>query len=514
MQGIRRTIFRPRIPQKAGLVAVLAAICDLLFYEQKIGISLALFALLLACGILYSSRLRVGDPAVRAALTLVAAGCIALAENVSWLSGAFATAGLVALAVAYRASWHRNSVRWLAVAAEFARRALFLPLKDARNCRKILKRNRDGAYRMRRASAWVMPLGSSAIFIGLFADANPIIFDWIARISNMELQQPERIALWFASAFLCWPFIRPRIRGPAGIALETKSLSDLVERSKIDSLFSSDAVIRSLIMFNGIFAVQTILDATYLWGGRALPNGLTYAEYAHRGAYPLVAAALLAASFVLIATRPGSDGAQKGFVRVLVYFWVSQTIVLVGASIWRTSLYVSVYSLTYLRVAALVWMTIVAIGLGSIIIRLMWNRTNAWLIGVNLLTALSFLYAICFIDVGGVIARFNVEHSRAASAQGLPLDFGYLERIGPQALPALDRYLAITRAEPHERQQAFFHRIAAARSLRTRLASELTAQHRNWRGYTFRSYRLSLAVAMTPVEIYDGSQSVGEWTIK
>jgi hypothetical protein len=61
--------------------------------------------------------------------------------------------------------------------------------------------------------------------------------------------------------------------------------------------------LRSLVIFNAMFLVQNILDAMYLWGGKQLPAGLTYADYAHRGAYPLMATALLTAVFVLLALR-------------------------------------------------------------------------------------------------------------------------------------------------------------------------------------------------------------------
>jgi len=38
-----------------------------------------------------------------------------------------------------------------------------------------------------------------------------------------------------------------------------------------------------------LFAIQTVLDIQYLWRGAALPDGMSYATYAHRGAYPLIA---------------------------------------------------------------------------------------------------------------------------------------------------------------------------------------------------------------------------------
>ena len=45
-------------------------------------------------------------------------------------------------------------------------------------------------------------------------------------------------------------------------------------------------------VFNALFAVQSVSDLAYLWGGMRLPEGLSYADYAHRGAYPLIVTAL------------------------------------------------------------------------------------------------------------------------------------------------------------------------------------------------------------------------------
>ena len=68
--------------------------------------------------------------------------------------------------------------------------------------------------------------------------------------------------------------------------------------SALDGLFGEKAVFRALLSFNGLFAVQNGMDAAFLWGRAGLPEGLTYAAYAHRGAYALIVTALLAAAFV------------------------------------------------------------------------------------------------------------------------------------------------------------------------------------------------------------------------
>ena len=70
-------------------------------------------------------------------------------------------------------------------------------------------------------------------------------------------------------------------------------------------------MIVSLVAFNLIFALQNGLDLAFLWSGAPLPGDLTLAGYAHRGAYPLIATALLAGLFVLVTLRPGSATARR-----------------------------------------------------------------------------------------------------------------------------------------------------------------------------------------------------------
>ena len=115
------------------------------------------------------------------------------------------------------------------------------------------------------------------------------------------------------------------------------------------------------------------------------PISVTLAAYAHRGAYPLIATALLAGVFVLVTLRPGSDTAAVPLIRRLVVLWVGQNVFLVASSILRTLDYVDAYSLTRLRVAALLWMALVAVGLSLILWRMLSGKSATWLINANAL---------------------------------------------------------------------------------------------------------------------------------
>ena len=247
--------------------------------------------------------------------------------------------------------------------------------------------------------------------------------------------------------------------------------------SDFPDIFGLDSILRSLILFNVLFAVQTVLDLVFLWGNAKLPDGISYADYAHRGAYPLIATALLAGAFVLAAMRPGGPAGQSTIIRPLVYLWVGQNVLLVISSMLRLYRYMEIYLLTGWRIAALVWMLLVAIGLVLIVARIVLGQSNGWLVRMNLISLTATLYVCALINFAAIIADYNVAHSKQASSKGTNLDAGYLISLGPQALPALDR----ARLLPG---------VNLVPCDRNRLLAIQTADMASWRSWGFRSWRL------------------------
>ena len=121
---------------------------------------------------------------------------------------------------------------------------------------------------------------------------------------------------------------------------------------------------------------------------------------------------------------------------------------LLVSSILRLDLYVQIYLLTYWRVAAFIWMGLVAIGLLLIVARIVLNRSNEWLIRANLITLTATLYTCSLINLAPMIAQYNVRHGWEASGKGSAIDMNYLFRLGPQALPAIDRAIALGGFDP------------------------------------------------------------------
>src|SRR3546814_12605508 len=111
----------------------------------------------------------------------------------------------------------------------------------------------------------------------------------------------------------------------------------------------------TLFPYTTLFRSQNALDIAFLWSGAALPGHVTLAEYAHRGAYTLIATALLAGLFVLVVLRPGEAATRSPRVRGLVVLWIAQNVLLVASSILRTGDYIAAYGLTSFRIEALAW---------------------------------------------------------------------------------------------------------------------------------------------------------------
>ncbi|MBB3911462.1 DUF4153 domain-containing protein [Sphingomonas desiccabilis] len=470
--------YRPRFTflRKALGAVALIAVAQLLFYGEEPGATLGVFALAWTAVVaLTRPDLRRNRAALGALLVAVAAG-LALVDDPDPLDWCLFWA---ALASAVLLPQHRfgSAIGWT--------RRLFLHglvtpvavLQDMARLRKVSPA-RPGTGPVAVLAILALPLLGGATFLALFATANPLIGNAFAAIRLPDFSSALfHLIFWSFVLLLVWPSLRPRH------ALLRIGETSAFERPRVPDVPLATLAL-SLVTFNAIFAIENALDLAFLWSGAPLPDGVTLADYAHRGAYPLIVTALLAAAFVLVAARPGSSGARSRFVRRLVLLWVAQNLLLVCSSILRTLDYVAAYSLTGLRIAALAWMALVAVGLVLIVWRMLAGRTSRWLVNANALAGCTVLAAASVADPGAIAAAWNVRHARA----GDDLDLCYLERLGASALlplielerraggPILRDRVTYLRAQTLgrvEREQADWHswtwrnarRLAAARAM-------------------------------------------------
>lgn len=470
------SIQRNSFAVKPAIALALAALADWLFYGQRMGISVVVFAIALACGALLANFARLNRTQVVLAGVLLLIAVVPAIEEVNAASLFFI---VLALGAGLVVTTNRKPSSAGEHAAALCDLYLIGPFR--------LFRDAISAFNLPALTAgfttWFIPIVLSGIFALLFVSANPLLEKWINLMnpaSAASFISFERVLFWAVALSIVWPFIHVRWRR------RSESKPDFVEagvkeqepQAQGANFFSVATILRSLILFNLLFAVQTTLDVFFLWGNATLPADISYAAYAHRGAYPLILTALLAAGFVLVAMNPGGPAERSKVIRPLVYLWVAQNVILVASSILRLDLYVQIYLLTWWRVAAFIWMLLVAFGLLLIVARIALNRSNEWLIRANLITLTATLYICSLVNFPAEIANYNVGHSREVSGKGVQIDINYLFHLGPQALPAIDRAILLRGSDP---------------TLVSRRNCLVEQQHKDmasWRAWGVRSWRL------------------------
>ncbi len=481
-----------RTIEKLSLVMGILTL-DFLLWSGSFGISLVLSAMVVFSLKFWTQFQNTTHRSKMLAIGIFIAGILPMIETVNTLTfiigAGFAFAACFALSNSERQDWATQLGLLLssAIVAPFRFPKLCIQLKSS-NLKKVGTSNLMG---------WIVPAVICCVFVLLFAYASPIWQGWLEAIDLFVLLDvlfSPRIFFWIFIAWVIWPFLEGRVSKFRLFNRSKKTVSFVDTENLLKMHDWQQFAQRCLILCNLVFALQNILDFSILWSGAALPEGMSYAEYAHRGAYPLVVAALLAGVFVLIATRPGGVGERSILIRNLVFLWVAQNIILLMSSLLRLDIYITAYALTYWRIAAFIWMLLVATGLVLIIVRFVLKRSVGWLVVANVIVLISTLYVTSFVNLPYRITEFNLEHSSMAKVGGSQFDTYYMRRLGPDALPAFQNFE--TKLNFASRVQLY--RLRKERDFLLKRHKSLSKYHKcNWCAWTYRGHRLKEFVEQT-----------------
>ena len=209
----------------------------------------------------------------------------------------------------------------------------------------------------------------------------------------------------------------------------------------------------ALISLNLLFAFFLVVQFRYFFAGSANVSidGFTYAEYARRGFFELVAVALIASVlyFGLSSfTKRGTQAKKRAF-SVMAGLLLAQVSVMLISAFQRLRLYEEAYGFTSARLAAHVFMVFVGLLLLALIIMELTNSFRR----LGLVLVLGFL-AFALVMVGlnedALIAQQNLERA----VQGEKLDAAYLVHgLTNDAVPTLFRYMEDTELDPELREK-------------------------------------------------------------
>jgi len=203
-----------------------------------------------------------------------------------------------------------------------------------------------------------------------------------------------------------------------------------------------------LVSLNLLFATFLAVQFRYFFAGSANVSidGFTYAEYARRGFFELVAVALIAGAlyFGLASfTKRATDGKKRLF-SVLAGLLLAQVGVMLVSAFQRLRLYEQAYGFTSTRLAAHVFMVFIGLLLLAMVIMELKNAFRRLGL-VMVLGLLAFALVMVGINEDALIATQNIERA----IEGEELDADYLVySLSNDAVPALFRYMDDPQLDP------------------------------------------------------------------
>ena len=424
--------------QLAGSAVALGLLADLLFKDAALGLNAPLWIGALIAAFVLAAR-RSATPIGKLSTSLLAAS-LALSIMITWRAAdtlqillLVTSASLLLLALVARDDSHarRASITLffgsLLVAAIAAVKGTF-QLASSAPWRQWFD---QGAQRQMQSVGHAALIATPLVFIfgALFFAADAVFETWIKDSLTFDLTSLPGHLAWLlggaaAAAGLLWSGLATQQDAPSG--------PRLADERRLRSI-ETGVVLGSLV---SLFALFVIIQVQYLFGGGEhvqASTGLTYADYARRGFFELVAVAALLLP-VLLATDWARARNWRSLTtfRILGGLLVLLLIVVIASAFQRLNIYMDIYGLTPLRLyvaAALVW-------LAAVFLWLLWSllkeRRDQFVIGA-VLTALVALVLLVAINPHATVAATNL----ARADQGREFDVPHALGLSADATPTL-----------------------------------------------------------------------------
>jgi hypothetical protein len=244
---------------------------------------------------------------------------------------------------------------------------------------------------------------------------------------------------------------------------------------------SSSEITVALSLLNALFVVFLAVQIRYLFGGADLVEvtaGLSYAEYARRGFFELVAAAAFVVPVLLVADWAAAEngGRSRRVMRATSTLLVVLLVAVLASAAYRMKLYQDAYGLTEQRLyvsVIMVWLTGLLIWLAATVLR---GERRGFVFGA-VLGGLACIAALHVLNPHAMIARVNI----GRATLGAEYDGRYLSTLSADAVPTLVERLSVL---PHA------ERCRVAGMLEKRWSGDRPGGWRTWNVADARARRI------------------------
>lgn len=262
---------------------------------------------------------------------------------------------------------------------------------------------------------------------------------------------------------------------------------EVLAREQVDKSMSrfriapATSVYSALAMLNLIYVIFFISQAAYLFSAfaSALPDGMTYAQYARRGFFELCGVAAINLGLLILAQLLIKKTGGK-LLKIETVVLSIFTMLLTATGISKMILYIQSYGLTRLRVYTSIFMILLFLVFLIILLRQLgkFNTGRAVIIA-----ALVCFAGLCFSNIDGQIAQYNMGQYLKGT---LPLmDRDSMQELSAGAVPYL--YDAYQKTDDEKAKTTLYAAITGED-----LVSLMTRREDG----AFKAYNLQLGKAM------------------
>jgi len=440
--------------RKPILILLLALLFSTLFYEQLLGLNLALFGVALSFSAVYKNRSLLknkGWMMSNLATLIASVGMIYYGNTLSTM------AVLVGILVTSGISKSHYTTVFTAYLQGFA--SLFVaPFKHYKSLENwvVNQEIKPTKWRQVKLSALIGVI--VLVFLLLYRSANPIFEAWTNKIQFDFISIPWLIftvfGAWLAIALL-YPISLSLLRGfdeKSRLSLKDTNVNEVdflgYSFRLSDELFLAKW---TLITLNLLLFVVNLGDLNFTFNGHQLPENVTFASYLHRGVGTLIFSIVLSIAIVLVFFRGNLNfSKQSKTLKTLAFIWIIQNLLLLLAVVVKNHLYIDFYGLTYKRIGVYVYTFLTCVGLISTVIKLLQNRNNAYLFFFNGWSFFLTLTLATLVNWDGLIIRNNKSFKA-------DIDIYYLLSLSDNSIPELKKLTPLIKNE--EDKRIFEHRL-------------------------------------------------------
>ncbi|MEM7113617.1 MAG: DUF4173 domain-containing protein [Chloroflexota bacterium] len=431
---------------------------DLLFYGQQLGVSVVIFVgLLLVTGWINGrfANIRPQNRWLIVPLLFFASMIFIRANEFLTFFNVLATLALLAYLAFFYAAGKVSNLGLLGTVMLPARVSghAFIEaapvVRSVVNWRALREQGWSNVFPIVRGGLLALPI--LFIFTALLMSADVIFADYINEALDLDILPEVMARFWrgvwilLMSWVIAGGFVYMIGRQKTAVSDDQGALErgfNLL-RNRLPLGYLEAMTVLGLV--NGLFLAFTAVQFTYLFGGQINLSQYSYAEYARRGFFELVAVAVLSLGLIIglnWITRRENKRQIKGF-NLLGMLMIGFVLIMLVSAFRRMGLYEAIFGYTELRLIVFVFMIWLAVVLVWFLITLWW-QPDRFAIGL-LLCGIGFLATMNLVNPDAFIVQRNIEHYEKTQK----LDVDYLASLSADAVPELKQ--AIT-AVSHDDQ--------------------------------------------------------------